>query len=458
MQLQKNSRKFSLSPRDLAVMSEAKVGFNQITNLTLKHPGLPPLWSRLPYLMLLHRSGTTTKYFWKAYREFDELLRTRDSHYKQAYIPKASGGTRELLVPDWNLRHHQRFIQTTILYKIPISQHACAYHKRRSLKDLAAPHIGHSTLIHIDIKNFFSSITEQMVFETIMRETGYPKTVAGYLSRLCCYKRYLPQGACTSPALSNICFKVCDDEIAAFAKQYELTYTRYSDDIYISGNFVDPAVIIRNIKRILNQHGFRINSQKTKTLGRHQAQMVTAIVVNDKMQVSREYRRKLRQEVYFLKRFKENSRDAYASGDYIHYLYQLHGKTAFVLFVDPENKEFLGYKELLERMIDSYWNNYHRRVSMSFDELSTLDENFEEDELTALEALPRNQDGLSILLDHLRSFDSEQAWCYLFNEFLPVLTVEQYRKLKEQAKSVWGEDGLSSMLPHIFSCSDESGT
>ena len=95
---------------------------------------------------------------------------------------------------------------------------------------------------------------------------------------------------------------------------------------------------------------------------------------------------------------------------------------------------------------------------MSFDELSTLDENFEEDELTALEALPRNQDGLSILLDHLRSFDSEQAWCYLFNEFLPVLTVEQYRKLKEQAKSVWGEDGLSSMLPHIFSCSDESGT
>ena len=366
MQRQLKSNKYSLSPRDLAVMCQAKAGFNQITDLALKYPGLPPLWSRLTYLMLLHPSGTTTKFFWKAYREFDELLKTRDSHYKKTYIPKASGGTRELLVPDWTLRHHQRYIQKTILYKIPISPQACAYHKRRNLKDLAEPHIGHNTLIHIDIKDFFSSITEQMVFETLIRETGYSKTVAGYLSRLCCYKRYLPQGACTSPALSNICFKICDDEITALAKQYDLVYTRYSDDIYISGDFVDQAVIIRNIKRILTQHGFFINTNKTKVLGRHQAQMVTAIVVNEKMQVSREYRRKLRQEIYFVKRFRENARDAYAAESYVHYLYQLHGKVTFVLFVDPENKEFLDYRETLEKMIDRYWCDYREGLGNGY--------------------------------------------------------------------------------------------
>jgi len=209
MRQDKKKKTYSLTPRDLAVMHEAKVGFNEITSVNPKYAGLPPLWSRLPYLMLLHNEQKTSKYFWKEYREFDQLLTTRDSHYRRSRIPKNSGGTRELLVPDWDMRHHQRFIQKNILYKIPVSEHACAYHKRRGLTDLARPHIGHNTLIHLDIKDFFTSITEQMVFFSLLRETGYPKSVCGFLSRLCCYKRYLPQGACTSPALSNICFKVC---------------------------------------------------------------------------------------------------------------------------------------------------------------------------------------------------------------------------------------------------------
>lgn len=60
MRLQKNNSKYSLSPRDLAVIGEAKVSFNQLTGLAHKHSSLPPLWSKLPYLMLLHDSGTTT--------------------------------------------------------------------------------------------------------------------------------------------------------------------------------------------------------------------------------------------------------------------------------------------------------------------------------------------------------------------------------------------------------------
>lgn len=196
-----------------------------------------------------------------------------------------------------------------------------------------------------------------MVFESLIRETGYPKSLAGYLSRLCCYKRYLPQGACTSPALSNICFKVCDDAIAALVKRHDLAYTRYSDDIYLSGDYVDSAVIIREVKRILVQHGFCINAEKTKVLGRHQAQMVTAIVVNDKMQVSREYRRKLRQEIYYVRRFKENAKDVYAAESYVHYLYQLFGRVTFVLYVDPVNSDFLEAKKFLEKMIDRYWRS-----------------------------------------------------------------------------------------------------
>ena len=358
MRQDKKKKTYSLTPRDLAVMHEAKVGFNEITSVNPKYAGLPPLWSRLPYLMLLHNEQKTSKYFWKEYREFDQLLTTRDSHYRRSRIPKNSGGTRELLVPDWDMRHHQRFIQKNILYKIPVSEHACAYHKRRGLTDLARPHIGHNTLIHLDIKDFFTSITEQMVFFSLLRETGYPKSVCGFLSRLCCYKRYLPQGACTSPALSNICFKLCDEELAAFASQNNLSYSRYSDDIYFSGDNVKAKFVIAEVKSLLARHGFYLRSDKTKVLGKHQAQKVTAIVVNEKMQVSREYRRKLRQDIYYLKKYGEQSTGALAADDYDEYLYQLLGRVSFVLYVDPNNKEFLEKKDMIDEIL--YGRRYYR--------------------------------------------------------------------------------------------------
>ncbi len=355
MRINKSCKSFALSHRDLQIIHQAKIDFNEIARTSTAHTGLPPLWSRIPYLMLFYDRGTTTKYFWKGYREFDVLLKSRDNHYTRSYIPKHNGGTRELSVPDWELRHHQHFILRNILYKIPVSQYACAYHKRRGLTDLAEPHIGHDTLIHLDLKDFFSSITEQMVFETLMSETGYPKSVAGYLSRLCCYKHCLPQGACTSPALSNICFKRCDAELATLAKQNGMAYTRYSDDIYLSGDGISPGIIIKEAKRIISQHGFGINIDKTKILGQHQAQMVTAIVVNEKMQVTRKYRRKLRQELYYVRRFKDNATDVYWAEDYIHYLYQLQGRVSFVLYVDPSNAEFIEANQMLNEMIEKYW-------------------------------------------------------------------------------------------------------
>lgn len=344
---------YSLSKRDLAVFSQAKVGFNEFSKVSPKLCNLPPLWSKIPYVMLMNPYQETTKYFWKAYRELNELLRTRDSHYKQAYIPKASGGVRTLLVPDGYLRRHQKNILKNVLYHIKVSDHACAYHKRRGLVDLAKPHVGHEILIHIDIKDFFSSITEQMVYECLIEETGYPKTTAGYLSRLCCYKRYLPQGACTSPALSNICFKKCDQRIESLALQNNLTYTRYSDDIYLSGDKVDSAEIIGAVVGILGEYGFQVNLEKTKVLRQNQAQKVTGIVVNEKMQASRDYRRKLRQEMYYFKRFGVNSRGI-QTGEYPEYLYRLQGKLAYVLYIDPNNEEFKYYKDYVDRAIDRY--------------------------------------------------------------------------------------------------------
>ena len=137
-----------------------------------------------------------------------------------------------------------------------------------------------------------------------------------------------------------------------------MTYTRYSDDIYLSGNNVPVDTIKAAVRKIVACHGFRINHKKTKVLGRHQAQKVTAITVNDKMQVTRAYRRQLRQELYYLERFGRDSEAAKQEQDFINYLYKLQGRVAFVLYVDPENVEFQKAKERLEDMICTAWRHY----------------------------------------------------------------------------------------------------
>lgn len=346
-----NNNSYTLSAMDLAIMQQAHADFNEITRSKPKYMGLPPLWSKLPYLMLQRGPLEPTKFFWMEYRKFNDLLENRDQHYYHAHIPKNSGGTRTLTVPDHNLQYHQYFILHNILYKIPVSEHACAYHRYRGLTDLAAPHVGHDTLIHIDIQDFFSSITEQTVFETLLEETGYPKSVAGFLSHLCCYRNYLPQGACTSPALSNLCFKKCDEQIAMMARQHKLAYTRYSDDIYLSGNGVQAANVIAEVKNILQAHGFQINKAKTKVLGPHQAQKVTAIVVNEKMQVSQAYRRQLRQQLHYLKLYGPNAKHAREADSYLSYLNRLLGQIGFVLYVDPSNREFRDAQTLVQRLL-----------------------------------------------------------------------------------------------------------
>ena len=345
---------FTLSSRDIMAISQAKVNFAELTQGRPNIHGLPPLWSKMAYVMVAYPNGESLKHFWVKYREISEIAANRDCYYRRAIIPKNGNGLRRLQVPRYELMWHQHFILKEILRRLPISEHACAYRKGVSLIDLAAPHVGNKILLHFDIKDFFHSIDEQKVFECLIRETGYSKSVCGFLSRLCCDHGHLPQGACTSPMLSNICFKPCDEEIALLASQHNLVYTRYSDDIYISGDIEDEIYFRGRIRCILARNGYQLNSAKTRALKKHQSQQVTSLVINEKLQVNRKYRRALRQEIHYIKRYREDARGARTADSYLEYLYRVQGKIAFVLFVDPENREFLAAKDFLTHAIDDY--------------------------------------------------------------------------------------------------------
>ncbi len=315
---------------------------------------LPPLWSAASYLMLFTDDERSTAYFWKQYRQLQQMVRHPHWYYRRKWIPKRSGGKRQLLVPEEPLAAHQRFILRQILRQIPVAPCAYAYCPGRGIRELAQPHVGHRRLVHLDIRDFFPSVTEQMVFDALHRATGYPKGLVNMLTRLCCCDGHLPQGAATSPALSNICFRECDEQIMAYCAGKGLTYTRYSDDLFISGNSMDVRRTLETVCKILRKQGFRLHTDKTKVLGRHQKQKITAVVVNQKLQVSREYRRGVRQEVYYLQKFGRNCKGAQEADSYESYLRKLLGKIAFILYVDPNNQEFRQAHEAVCKRLWEY--------------------------------------------------------------------------------------------------------
>ena len=203
----------------------------------------------------------------------------RSSFYRTFFIPKKDGKKRQIDEPLPGLKNIQRWILDEILNKLSVSKYAKAYVKKRSVRSNAYYHRNRKCIIALDIKEYFASIHFSKVF-SFFSSLGYTEHVACVLSNICLLNNALPQGAPTSPALSNLCTKDLDDDLYAFVKGKQIMYTRYADDIAFSGNFIDIREFYKNVKLILNKHGFRLNYAKTRVLHNHQRQLVTGIVVN----------------------------------------------------------------------------------------------------------------------------------------------------------------------------------
>lgn len=275
-------------------------------------------------------------------------------HYHTAQIRKKSGGVRRLLVPDALLNRVQRNLLHHVLDGLAGSQYATAYKKKMSVIDNAAPHVGQNLILKLDIKDFFENITFLMVYQAAFPEVYFPPAVRRLLAELCCYEDYLPQGASTSPAVSNLVMKSFDEYMASWCEERGIRYTRYCDDMTFSGAF-DWREVKNKVKSYLRAMGFELNEKKTRVLRRHVRQTVTGLVVNDKPQVSRSYRRQLRAEVYYckkygveehLKRIQKTECTARA------YLQQLLGKVQFILQVSPGDEAFRRAAKEIKRLME----------------------------------------------------------------------------------------------------------
>lgn len=278
-----------------------------------------------------------------------------EDHYKEYIIRKKTGGERQIEAPDDTLKEMQRWIYINILCKDE-SIKSCVHgfipsfknkDKVRGILTNAAPHAGHDWLINIDLKNFFPTVKLDWVND-YFASLGYEEEVVKTLTALCTYKSRLPQGAPTSPMLSNIIATRMDENMLEYCKKHGIVYTRYADDLTFSANYDVEIPNVKALYEIIFKNGFIVNRKKTKICYRGCKKDVTGLTVTSGVHVSKKYRKEVWRELYFCKRF----------GVYEHYnhmntdkgLYQawLRGRIMFVRQIDPAcgNKMLSAFNDL----------------------------------------------------------------------------------------------------------------
>lgn len=274
-----------------------------------------------------------------------------ENNYKIYKIKKKNNKYRTIYEPNKILKHIQRQILNNILNNKSISKYATAYHKGISLRDNAIPHINKDVVLKLDIKNFFESISFGDVYNVCFAIDSFPKSVGMLLTYLCTYSDHLTQGSPTSSYISNLVMKEFDEELGSWCEENDISYTRYSDDMTFSGNF-NPSELIIKVKRMLHKLSLDLNDDKTHVIYKSARQDVTGITVNEKIQVNIKYRKDIRKEIYYIKKYGLVSHldRCNNKSDKKKYLDSLYGKVLYVLQINGNDKGFIEYKDYINRL------------------------------------------------------------------------------------------------------------
>lgn len=240
----------------------------------------------------------------------------RTSHYRRFLLPKKTGGQRTISAPMPRLKRAQYWVLDQVLAKVPSHAAAHGFLPGRSIVTNATPHAGREVVINLDIQDFFPTITFPRI-KGVFRGLGYDERVATMLALLCSENpcdelevdgerffvggkgrdRVLPQGAPTSPMLTNVLCRRMDRRLQGIADKLGFAYTRYADDLTFSASGEGAGqvgTLLRQVRHVLKDEGFTPHPDKQRVMRAGSRQEVTGVVVNDKPSVSREERRKLR--------------------------------------------------------------------------------------------------------------------------------------------------------------------
>lgn len=282
-----------------------------------------------------------------------ELSNRPERHYRTVRLPKRDGSFRRINAPDFLMKTAQFNLLDHFLEQQPVSPYAAAYFKGAAPAVHARRHTGAKLLLKLDIKDFFPNITFAMVLQAAFPNRLLPPAVALLLTNICCLRESLPQGSPASPYISNLVMRPFDNYMGGWCEEQGIHYSRYCDDMTFSGDF-DCEMVLYKARGFLGAMGFSLNHRKTCIVSAGQRQTVTGVVVNEKIQVSRTYRKKIRQEIYYCRKFGVQSHLARCHNDTppALYLNALLGKINWVLSANREDAEFLAYRSQVREWIN----------------------------------------------------------------------------------------------------------
>ena len=274
-------------------------------------------------------------------------------HYHRYSIPKKTGGQRGISAPKPRLRHAQNWLLNNVLRVLEVEEEAHGFVRHRSILTNASAHVGKAVVVNMDLRDFFPSVTFKRV-KGMYQRLGYPSSVATLMALLCTEpprieailddtslmiamaERVLPQGACTSPTISNRVCRRLDRRLRGLSRSFNFAYTRYADDLTFSSpdsSRVGSFLVL--VRQIIREEGFAEHKEKTRIMRKGRRQEVTGLTVNSKPGLSRRERRRLRATLHnYTKNGETENRH-----NHPRFIDYLRGMVAFVSSVDPDNKD-----------------------------------------------------------------------------------------------------------------------
>ena len=302
-----------------------------------------------------------------------------ENKYTSFDIPKKSGGYRHIFTPCLRLKRLQTCTYYVLqsIYEDYYNKAAMGFIHKRSIVTNAKKHVKKNFVYNIDLQDFFTNIEMPQIWQCLSSfPLNLPDKVSMILAGLCCmrvqykvgdyllYGYVLPQGAPTSPILSNIVCANLDEDLTKLANTYNLTYTRYADDITFSGMenvFEANSQFLKSLSEIIDRYNFHINQKKVRLQGKWERQEVTGLIVNDRVNVRRKYIRELRSLLYIWEKYGYEV----ASDKFAEYYFKTKSYKTGLPLLEKSIKGRLNYI----KMVRSKENKACKKMEIRFEKL-----------------------------------------------------------------------------------------
>lgn len=233
------------------------------------------------------------------------VILPEEQRYSSFIIPKKNGGERKINAPVKTLKYiqSQLSLRLRVLYEplnvvhgfLPQYESKNGISVKPTIVSNAAMHVRKKFILNIDLENFFPTVSKKRVYGLFKNQYSLNSRISSYLTFICCTDKGLPQGAPTSPIITNMICSRLDRKLRRLSSENYVTYSRYADDLSFSTSKKEfPSEFENKVNEIIQNEGFLLNEKKRRLLLRENRLEVTGLTVNVKPNVQRRYVRNLR--------------------------------------------------------------------------------------------------------------------------------------------------------------------